>query len=162
VDVFGKKKAGPRVCPEGHELEESWEQCPFCAAEKKEEAPRRTVVVSKPAGPQRRLAGWVVAIGGEQDGDDFRLRVGRNLLGKGDKCDVVLKDAQVSERHAVVEFRPEERSWNVEDLESRHGTWLNGKRLGPDGRPLADGDRLRLGKTELLFRALEPPGTPRR
>ncbi len=159
--MFGKKKPQPRTCPEGHEMEETWEQCPHCAAEKKEETTtRRTVVVSKPPAAERRLAGWVVALGGEQDGRDFRLREGRNLLGKGEKCDVVLKDAHVSECHAVMEFRSAERVWMLEDLESKHGTWINGKRLesGDEspGRRLSDGDRVRVGRTDLYFRIFDP------
>ena len=34
--MFGKKEQ--RTCPKGHPQEESWEQCPFCAAEATEPA----------------------------------------------------------------------------------------------------------------------------
>ncbi len=152
--MFGKKKPAPRKCAEGHELEESWEQCPFCEVDRREETSRRAVVVSKPVVGPRRLAGWIVALGGEQDGEDFRLRTGRNVLGKGEKCDVVLKDSQVSERHVVLEYRVSDDRWTIQDLESKHGTSLNGKRIEGDGRPMKDGDRLRVGKTELYFRSL--------
>jgi hypothetical protein len=162
--LFGKKKPAPRTCPEGHELEPGWEQCPHCTAERKkekEEATRRTVVVSKPAAPPRSLVGWVVALGGEQRDQDFRLHEGRNVFGKADGCDVPLKDAHVSERHAVLEHRSDTGTWTLEDLESKHGTWVNGARLAGETRRIRDGDRLRLGRTELYFRTFEPPEVER-
>ena len=160
--MFGRKKPQPaRTCPEGHVLEESWEQCPYCAAGRAKEESKRAIVVPKPTTAERVLAGWLVALDGEQAGEDFRLREGRNVLGKGDRCDVLVRDPQVSERHAIVEYRVSAETWTVEDLESKHGTWRNGKRLpAGDAVPLADGDRLRLGRTELFFRAFAPAGRP--
>ena len=158
--MFGRKKSKPRTCPEGHELEPGWEQCPYCTATRKEESSRRAVVVSKPAGAPAPfgLVGWVVALEGEQKGEDFRLHEGRNVFGKADGCDIPLKDAHVSERHAVLEYRASAGTWTLEDLESKHGTWVNGARVSGETRRLEDGDRLRVGRTELFFRRFDPPG----
>ncbi|MFM7134101.1 MAG: ATP-binding protein [Planctomycetota bacterium] len=58
-----------------------------------------------------------------------------------------LHDATISRRHA--ELTPEDGRWIVRDLDSRHGTFVNGVRLaGPV--PISAGDRLRCGDTEFL------------
>jgi pSer/pThr/pTyr-binding forkhead associated (FHA) protein len=97
-----------------------------------------------------------VALAGEQAGRDFRLERGRNLLGKGAECDVVLKDALVSERHAVLEIDDDGRAV-LQDLGSRHGTRVND---GPVSgrRDVHDGDRIQLGGTELSFRSFAERG----
>ncbi len=179
--MFGKKKAPPRTCPEGHPQEESWEQCPFCAAERaagatgpsesgvrdlSDPAPsgdpgRGAVVVKRKASAGRPLAGWVVALNGEQEGTDFRLKTGRNILGKGAKCDIVLRDAYVSERHAVLECPATEGAYVLEDLGSRHGTYLEDEPIEQGtGRRIPDGSRIRLGHTELFFRSFEGGARP--
>jgi hypothetical protein len=176
--VFAKKKA-PRSCEKGHPLEESWERCPHCEAERASghtspaESPaseggeetgttrervregrdvsRRPVIVEKPAARSGLPGGWLVAVGGEQAGQDFRLTRGRNVLGKSAQCDVVLKDALASDRHAVLEIR-EGGEAVLEDLGSRHGTFADGGRV--EGRcVLKDGERVRVGGTELVYRS---------
>lgn len=176
--MFAKKKAA-RSCEKGHVLEESWERCPHCEAERAaaESAPavpapvraaedpdvapapppemrdpaRRPVVVPKPEAPHGLPGGWLVALSGEQSGADFRLKRGRNVLGKGAQCDVAVKDAHASDRHAALEIR-ESGEAVLEDLGSRHGTFVEGHRL--EGRCLLrDGERVRIGGTELRYRS---------
>jgi hypothetical protein len=71
----------------------------------------------------------------------------RVVLGRSKECDVQVPDANVSRRHA--ELRQEGSSWWIVDLESTNGTEVNGKRV-PRAK-LADGDRITLGSTELVF-----------
>jgi len=167
------KKKEPRTCAQGHPQEPSWEKCPFCTAEDlpRERAgngadtgasspavtsdPGRGAVVvprkNKPAA-KSVLAGWLVAVGGEQEGDDFRVHLGKNVLGKGPQADIVIKDAYVSERHAMLESR--NGKCTIVDLDSKHGTFVNGRRIAePSG--VADGDRITLGHTELKYRSFE-------
>ena len=50
----------------------------------------------------------------------------------------------ISRRHATLERRGED--WTVRDLASRHGTFVNGRRLAPgEAVPLAAGDLVQLG-----------------
>jgi hypothetical protein len=163
--LFHRKKKKARTCEKGHALEESWEQCPFCAAEtgngaadaadSTPEGGRSAVVVSKKASP-RALMGWLVALNGEQEGLDFRIVTGRNLIGKGAKADIVVKDAYLSERHALLEVRENggKREHLLSDLGSKHGTFLNGKAVTKPCQ-LRDRDLLRLGHTELTFRSFD-------
>jgi serine phosphatase RsbU (regulator of sigma subunit) len=66
------------------------------------------------------------------------------VLGRGAQADVKLPDVTVSRRHAQIALRGD--TWVLTDLESRHGTSLNGLALTPtQPAPLADGDTLRIG-----------------
>jgi len=169
--LFGSKKPAGKTCPNGHPQDPSWEQCPFCVAEAKDEAPAETVgrtspdgerladpgdgavVVPRKVAPARALAGWLVVMNGEDEDRDHRLHGGPNVLGKGAECDVVIRDAQASQRHAVIRSR--NGVYTVEDLDSKYGTQLDGQPV-TEARPLPDGARIRIGGTELKFRAFSP------
>jgi hypothetical protein len=71
----------------------------------------------------------------------------RVVLGRSKECDVQVSDANVSRRHA--ELRQEGSSWWIVDLDSTNGTEVNGKRV-PRAK-LADGDKITLGSTDLVF-----------
>ena len=171
--MLRQTKKTPRTCPQGHPQEPSWETCPLCTAETLPQtsgpengsgaaipAPptsdpgRGAVVVPKKRTPAPKgvLSGWFVAIGGDQEGEDFRIHTGKNVLGKGNQSNIVIKDAYVSERHAMFESMSD--TCTITDLESKHGTFVNGERIeGPHG--VVDGDRITLGHTELKYRSFE-------
>jgi sigma-B regulation protein RsbU (phosphoserine phosphatase) len=70
------------------------------------------------------------------------------VIGRSPDCDVVLRNATVSRRHA--EIRNEGERWVVEDLGSKNGTGVNGRPLaGPT--PLHDGDVVTFGRIGLRF-----------
>lgn len=61
--------------------------------------------------------------------------------------DLNLDDQAVSRRHCELVRKDEQ--WIVRDLGSSNGTFVNGERAAE--RTLKDGDRLRVGQTELVF-----------
>jgi DNA-binding NtrC family response regulator len=65
------------------------------------------------------------------------------VVGADDTCDVVLHDAAVSRRHATI--APKESGFEVVDLGSRNGTWLDGAALTRAVVPM--GATLRMGAT---------------
>ena len=79
------------------------------------------------------------------------------VIGRVAGCDLVIDDTKASRRHArlVVDAGVVE----VEDLESSNGTLLNEKPV--TRRVLRDGDRVKIGKTELVYREGAPPGAAR-
>jgi FHA domain-containing protein len=73
--------------------------------------------------------------------DDQTVIVGR------ESKDLRLSDGKASRQHA--RFKCEGGKWYVRDLASRHGTLVN--KIRTDGKhPLGDGDRVRIGRTELV------------
>ncbi|MCW2984050.1 MAG: hypothetical protein JWR63_1620 [Conexibacter sp.] len=68
------------------------------------------------------------------------------LLGRSRASDVRFLEPTVSRRHAALQRV--ENGWLIVDRTSTHGTWVNGRRVGR--AILADGDELRLGRTERM------------
>jgi predicted component of type VI protein secretion system len=96
------------------------------------------------------VVGWLVAVNGSLKGHDFRLRDGKNMIGTAADSDVVLTDQYMSARHAVI--RHEDGVFMIVDLDSTNGTYVNDSRISKE--ELIDNDRVRLGRTELRFKAL--------
>lgn len=66
----------------------------------------------------------------ESDGKAIEARFGRReeiIIGRGVDCDVVIKDAKASRRHCRLTRRSE--GFALEDLGSKNGTWVDGKRI---------------------------------
>ncbi len=98
------------------------------------------------------VVGWLVCTGGEHFGEDFRLKSGRNFIGRAGGMDVGLaKDSTVSrERHAVLVYEPRGNLFIVQPGDSKELCYLNGEVvLSP--REVKMHDRLTVGKSELMF-----------
>jgi uncharacterized RDD family membrane protein YckC len=81
------------------------------------------------------------------------IPLSRTLLsiGRDPSNDVVLPDALVSRRHAVVECRGTQ--YVIRDCNSSNGSLVNGDRVTE--QPLKDGDLLSIGTARMLFREVE-------
>lgn len=75
-------------------------------------------------------------------------------VGRSVDADVVLDDRLVSRRHAEIAAVYPKGSYEIADLGSRYGTYLNGRRVLR--AMLSDGDKILIGSTVLRF-ALENP-----
>lgn len=105
-------------------------------------APVETQAVSpEELGVERELVTLTV------DGERHTIDARRVVLGRSRECDVRIDDPNVSRRHA--ELRQEGATYWLVDLDSTNGTQLNGRKI--TRAKLADGDRLRLGDTEVVF-----------
>lgn len=78
-------------------------------------------------------------------------------LGRGESNDVVLPDSKVSRAHARIERR--EHGYQIVDLGSARGTWLNGMRL--QQAALVSGDVITLGDSQIRFEAVASRDEPR-
>jgi DNA-binding winged helix-turn-helix (wHTH) protein len=79
------------------------------------------------------------------------LGVGEHTIGRNPACSVWLDFDGVSRKHARVRIDGAHRAV-VEDLGSTNGTFVGGVSIqGP--APLGDGDVIKVGETELTFRA---------
>lgn len=84
------------------------------------------------------------------------------VLGRAPDVDFTVEDTNASRRHSRV--LAEGDGYVIEDLGSRNGTWVNGARV-VQRQALRDGDVVRIGGTEMIFRQkglLEtpPPARP--
>lgn len=112
----------------------------------------RTVAASKLelATQKRYVVGWLVGISGPVRGESFALRMGRNVIGRDKRSDVVINDEQASSHHADLVFRPEEKRFILMDHNSTNGTYVNETEIEPR-RDLATNDVIRIGVHRLLF-----------
>ena len=169
-----------KFCSNGHQMEDSWEICPYCqrtgfqtptgagggAAKTRLEsdpAPaaggaaaggaavgRKTVLLSEKRKPP--VVGWLVAMTGDQKGEDFRVRDGQNSIGSGAENDIVIHDTTVSAKHASIRYR--DNKFYITDLDSTNGTHLNDGQDSIAREELTDGDLVRVGDVALKFKCL--------
>src|SRR5262245_16253265 len=71
-------------------------------------------------------------------------------IGKAPHNRLVISDPTVSSTHAIVLVR--DGGYNIVDLGSSNGTFVNGQRLGSESHTLQHGDKIQLGQALLTFR----------
>jgi pSer/pThr/pTyr-binding forkhead associated (FHA) protein len=69
------------------------------------------------------------------------------IIGRKEYCDIFIDDKQISKHHARI--LKDAGHYAIEDLESRNGTFINGKRI--KRAILRDGDRIILAETLLVY-----------
>jgi pSer/pThr/pTyr-binding forkhead associated (FHA) protein len=84
---------------------------------------------------------------GASDGSRFLLDTDVTLAGRHPNADIFLDDVTVSRKH--VQFVRNGKKFEVKDLASLNGTYLNGRRV--DSVTLTDGDEVAIGKFKLTF-----------
>lgn len=105
-------------------------------------------------GQAPRALAWLAVQGGPYAGKQFGLADGRNIIGRdGTRSDFILDDELVSGQHAQVRF--ENGQFVIYDLASTNGTLVNGRRV--QRQPLMDNDVIRLGNTQIVFKAVPKP-----
>ena len=155
----------------GSALQPDWDMCPFCGtpvgqvggpgapqpmmpgAPQPVDTGEKTVALNLDqlnVGQQKTVVGWIVAQNGNHRGEDFRIYDGKNILGTAADCDIVITDPFLSARHCTI--RHENGNFQVTDLDSRNGTFVNQKRCSK--ADLIDNDTIRLGRTEFKFKSL--------
>lgn len=70
--------------------------------------------------PSSPCVGWLVAINGAHIGQDFRLKTGKNFIGRGEDMDIALTDDKsVSRsRHAILVYEPRQHLYLVQPGDS--------------------------------------------
>jgi ABC-type multidrug transport system ATPase subunit/pSer/pThr/pTyr-binding forkhead associated (FHA) protein len=122
------------------------------------------------------------------DGQAWEFQPSRAVLvGRAPRCDITVADDRVSRRH--LELRPGREGWEMADLGSRNGTWVNGSarsravlhaesdlvvrvgdlegpelvlRCGPAVQPDATGGRLVIGRDPACDVVVDDPLVSRR
>jgi FHA domain len=113
----------------------------------------RTVAASKLDSQKRYVVGWLVSLNGPSRGESFPVRMGRNVIGRDRRSDIVVQDDQASSHHADLVFRPEEKRFILMDHNSTNGTYVNEAEIEPR-RDLMAKDVVRIGSHRYIFAPL--------
>ena len=96
----------------------------------------------------------IVVLMGSEPGRRYPVEGDEMVIGRSESCHVQIDDSKVSRKHA--RLRMIDGQWELEDLESRNGTMLNGTVIEVPS-PVEVGDRIQLsGDTLLLFTRQDP------
>jgi hypothetical protein len=160
-----------RMCPNGHVLQLGWEVCPHCPSTRALDPLPPTIRLAsagaagaspaaEPAGARRTevlgrplaldAVAWLVAADAARRGQVLQIDRPRTTVGAAATSDLVIDEPHVSGRHAAVRFV--DRRFVVVDLGSSNGTWVNGDEI--DERDVRDGDRVRFGGSEWIFKCV--------
>jgi hypothetical protein len=149
-------------CARGHIMKPFWSECEICgsrsdrtprALDTNPPGPGPTMVgsgeLTAPAasGASHALVGMLVLPEHDQI---HKIRTGTNTVGSAETNDIILRGRFVSARHAVI-GHSQDGGFKVTDLESTNGTFVNGERVRE--RRIADGDRIRLGNIQVIFKS---------
>ena len=105
------------------------------------QSPAETIFMEQAEG----MMAWLAVTAGPKKGTTYQLKVGENTIGRGTDNDMVIEDASVTRRHAMVRARDNE--FLLVDLGSRSGTKVAGKTL--EGKELRSGGVVTVGRTTL-------------
>jgi pSer/pThr/pTyr-binding forkhead associated (FHA) protein len=99
----------------------------------------------------QRFRARLIVAGGPDAGRELALDGERLLLGRGEEADLVLADDSLSKLHTL--FLRTADGYQIQDLESANGTWLNGART--EIAALTADDRIAVGE-HVLHYLVEP------
>lgn len=98
------------------------------------------------------VVGWLVAIEGSNFGEDFKLKTGRNFIGRSTSMDIALTgDSSISrEKHAIILYEPKSNIFLVQPGDAKELFYLNDK-VVLNATEINAYDVLSLGSTKLMF-----------
>ena len=97
--------------------------------------------------PASRDRAYLIVLAGAAVGEMYKVPRAEAKIGRGQTCEIRLPDDGVSRAHARI--LTEGDRILLDDLKSRNGTFLNGKKV-TSMVPLADGDKIQIGRTTIL------------
>ena len=168
-----------KQCPNGHFFDENrYAQCPYCdnsfdagrtvaAADAVPADDIGVTVAVLPDLPEDSgktvafleqetgfdpVVGYVICIDGPMKGADFRLRSGRNFIGRSASMSISLADdnAVSRENHAVISYDDRHNQFRVAAGTGRGLTYLNDEEI-ETARVLKAYDEIEVGRSKLLF-----------
>jgi DNA-binding winged helix-turn-helix (wHTH) protein len=108
------------------------------------------------SGPERQPAAGSFACRLVWGPREIALNPGENLIGRDQKSVVWIDDESVSRRHARIAV--DDSGATVEDLGSKNGTFLRGRRIDKSAR-LQDQDTIKIGPASMVFRLFRKTGS---
>ncbi|MEZ4404228.1 MAG: SpoIIE family protein phosphatase [Kofleriaceae bacterium] len=100
----------------------------------------------------------LVFIAGPNTGRRYALADGEYVIGRRSDCQIFVPDMRVSRQHARIVANA--ATWEVEDLGSNNGTWVNGVRIAA-AHPLRPGDEIAIASNRMRVEgAVDAATTP--
>lgn len=101
---------------------------------------------------QAPVAGWLVCVKGKALGRDFRLKSGRNFIGRSDNMDVSLpgENTVSRDRHAIVIHEPRKNIFIAQPGDSRELFYVNGE-VVLSSVEMKKNDVLQVGDVQLML-----------
>ena len=94
--------------------------------------------------------GSVIVTSGKQKGEYLPLGRRTSVVGRDEAISLQVLDAMVSRKHLRIWFDNATNRYYVDDMQSRHGVFINGGKL-TESVALTDGDEIFIGETMLLY-----------
>lgn len=132
--------------------------CPYCnietaTKEKQEMAPKDFDIEEELFKDSiEPVCGWIVCIEGVRTGKDYKIKEGKNFIGRADDMDIqILGDNKISRRnHAIIVYDPKKRSFVLLPGDAVGIAYLNDEAVYTP-MPLSPYDVIELGKSKFLF-----------
>lgn len=112
--------------------------CPYCSMEAENSEGQEKVLVEEsdkvaalldPLEDMEPVTGWLVCIEGPRRGRDYKIRAGKNFVGRADNMQIrIIGDNEIArENHAVVVYDKKNRSTHLLPGDSIGLAYLNGE-----------------------------------
>ena len=92
----------------------------------------------------------IIIISEIQEGDYYPLGHRTNVIGRDEALPIQILDERISRKHLRIRFDQNEERYYALDMKSKHGVFINGRKINDDVI-LSDSDQIRIGDTTLLF-----------
>ena len=118
---------------------------------------RRSNVTSSAVIPTERTSFSCNLVGKNKNGESLKLKLEERILSRGGivigrdstECDLVINETSVSRKHA--KFTYSDNKLRIRDLNSKNGTWVDGKKLGLESVGCKKGQRITLGEINFVL-----------
>jgi pSer/pThr/pTyr-binding forkhead associated (FHA) protein len=92
----------------------------------------------------------IIVTSGDQKGEYLPLGRRISVIGRAETLSLQILDDLVSRKHLRIRFDEPTNKYYAEDMQSKHGVFINGRRISEEA-PLVEGDQILIGQTTLLF-----------
>ncbi|HSZ57513.1 MAG TPA: FHA domain-containing protein [Tepidisphaeraceae bacterium] len=92
----------------------------------------------------------LIITNGRKTGNFYPLGQGTNVVGRDEGVLIQIVNEFVSRKHMQVRYDQEADLYHVQDMKSRHGTFVNGNRIYEEVA-VSEGDLIDIGGVTLMF-----------
>jgi len=92
----------------------------------------------------------LIIVSGGQEGEYLPLGRRTSVIGRAETLPLQILDDAVSRKHLRIRFEESENRYYAEDMSSKHGVFVNRRKITGE-TALREGDEILIGQTTLLF-----------